>query len=79
MHLTAPEAGPAANFFEKGHRLIIALVETSQPMKIRIRQASSADIPFLRELIEASVRGLQTRDYSPSQIDSGLATVYGVS
>ncbi|HMJ21357.1 MAG TPA: GNAT family N-acetyltransferase [Terriglobales bacterium] len=47
-------------------------------MKIRIRQASSADIPFLRELIEASVRGLQTRDYSPSQIDSGLATVYGV-
>jgi GNAT superfamily N-acetyltransferase len=78
MHLTAPEAGPAANFFEKGRRLITALVETSQPMKIRIRQASSADIPFLRELIEASVRGLQTRDYSPSQIDSGLATVYGV-
>src|ERR1700680_1716654 len=47
-------------------------------MKIRIRQATSADIPVLRDLIEASVRGLQIQDYSPSQIDSALATVYGV-
>jgi GNAT superfamily N-acetyltransferase len=47
-------------------------------MTIRIRQAVSADIPVLRALIEASVRGLQTRDYTRSQIESALATVYGV-
>ena len=47
-------------------------------MKIRIRQAVSADIPVLRALIDASVRGLQARDYTPSQIESALATVYGV-
>ena len=47
-------------------------------MKIRIRQAVTADVPILRELIDASVRGLQTRDYTPSQIESALATVYGV-
>jgi N-acetylglutamate synthase-like GNAT family acetyltransferase len=47
-------------------------------MKIRIRQATPADIPALRDLIEASVRGLQAHDYSPSQIDGALATVFGV-
>jgi GNAT superfamily N-acetyltransferase len=47
-------------------------------MTIRIRLAVSADIPVLRTLINASVRGLQTRDYTPSQIESALATVYGV-
>jgi GNAT superfamily N-acetyltransferase len=47
-------------------------------MTIRIRRAVSADIPVLRTLIDASVRGLQTRDYTPSQIESALATVYGV-
>ena len=47
-------------------------------MKICIRRATSADIPVLRDLIEMSVRGLQSKDYSPSQIDSALATVFGV-
>jgi GNAT superfamily N-acetyltransferase len=47
-------------------------------MTIRIRPATSADVPALRDLIEASVRGLQAQDYSPSQIDGALATVYGV-
>ena len=32
-------------------------------MKIRIRRAVTADVPVLRDLIDASVRGLQTRDY----------------
>ena len=41
-------------------------------------QAVSADIPVLRTLIDASVRGLQSQDYTPSQIESALATVYGV-
>jgi GNAT superfamily N-acetyltransferase len=45
---------------------------------IRIRQAVAADIPVLRELIEASVRGLQAQDYTPTQLESALKTVYGV-
>jgi GNAT superfamily N-acetyltransferase len=47
-------------------------------MNILIRQAVPADIPVLRSLIDASVRGLQAQDYTPAQIESALATVYGV-
>ena len=47
-------------------------------MNFSIRQGVDADVPVLRVLIEASVRGLQARDYSPSQIECALATVYGV-
>ncbi|MGD0213800.1 MAG: GNAT family N-acetyltransferase [Terriglobales bacterium] len=47
-------------------------------MTIRIRLAEARDIPLLRELIEASVRGLQARDYSPVQLEAALRTVYGV-
>jgi GNAT superfamily N-acetyltransferase len=47
-------------------------------MKIRIRLAEAHDIPLLRELIEASVRGLQARDYSSAQLENALRTVYGV-
>ncbi|HEX3353714.1 MAG TPA: GNAT family N-acetyltransferase [Terriglobales bacterium] len=47
-------------------------------MDIRIRQAVSADITVLEALIDASVRGLQSADYTPSQIESALAAVYGV-
>jgi GNAT superfamily N-acetyltransferase len=43
-----------------------------------IRPAVSADIPILRELIDASVRRLQSGDYSLEQIDSALRTVFGV-
>jgi GNAT superfamily N-acetyltransferase len=45
---------------------------------IRVRLAEARDIPLLRELIEASVRGLQAGDYSPAQLESALRTVYGV-
>ncbi len=45
---------------------------------IRIRRAVAADIPILRELIDASVRGLQAQDYTPTQLESALKTVYGV-
>jgi GNAT superfamily N-acetyltransferase len=57
---------------------------TSEPsgstpsMKIRIRLANPGDIPALRQLIEASVRGLQAGDYSTPQLESALLTVYGV-
>ncbi len=47
-------------------------------MKIRIRLAEACDVPLLRELIEASVRGLQAGDYSAAQLEKALGTVYGV-
>jgi N-acetylglutamate synthase-like GNAT family acetyltransferase len=47
-------------------------------MQIQIRKAVSADVPALRELIDASVRGLQAKDYSPAQIEGALKSVYGV-
>ncbi|HEY4905513.1 MAG TPA: GNAT family N-acetyltransferase [Candidatus Sulfotelmatobacter sp.] len=47
-------------------------------MKISLRRAVDEDVPRLREVIEASVRGLQAEDYSPSQIEGALKTVYGV-
>jgi len=43
-----------------------------------IRPAVAADFPVLRDLIDASVRRLQSDDYSPAQIDSALRTVFGV-
>ncbi len=45
---------------------------------VRIRKARAADVPRLREVIEASVRGLQAADYTPAQIEGALASVYGV-
>jgi GNAT superfamily N-acetyltransferase len=45
---------------------------------IRLRLALAEDVPVLRELIEASVRGLQTDDYTPAQIEGALDTVFGV-
>ncbi|HEV2469714.1 MAG TPA: GNAT family N-acetyltransferase [Candidatus Sulfotelmatobacter sp.] len=47
-------------------------------MKIHIRKATPVDIPRLREVIEASVRGLQAQDYSPAQIEGALDSVYGI-
>lgn len=43
-----------------------------------IRPAVAADVLVLRDLIDASVRRLQSGDYSPAQIDSALRTVFGV-
>jgi GNAT superfamily N-acetyltransferase len=45
---------------------------------IRLRLAVPEDVPVLRQLIEASVRGLQTQDYTPAQIEGALKTVFGV-
>jgi GNAT superfamily N-acetyltransferase len=50
----------------------------SMSQAFSIRPAVSADIPILRQLIDASVRRLQSGDYSPEQIDSALRTVFGV-
>jgi len=46
--------------------------------KIHLRLAVLEDIPVLRQLIEASVRGLQAQDYTPAQIEGALKTVFGV-
>jgi len=47
-------------------------------MNICIRLAEVRDVPSLRQLIEASVRGLQAGDYSHEQLENALRTVYGV-
>jgi GNAT superfamily N-acetyltransferase len=46
-------------------------------MNLLIRCAVPADIADLRALMDASVRGLQTNEYTPAQIDSALVSVYG--
>jgi N-acetylglutamate synthase-like GNAT family acetyltransferase len=43
-----------------------------------LRLATEEDIPALHALIEASVRGLQARDYTPAQIEGALGTVLGL-
>lgn len=47
-------------------------------MNVSLRKAVAEDIPYLRKVIEASVRGLQAEDYSPAQIEGALSSVYGV-
>jgi GNAT superfamily N-acetyltransferase len=47
-------------------------------LPIVIRPATVADIPALQALIEASVRGLQSNDYSPAQIDASIGSAFGV-
>jgi GNAT superfamily N-acetyltransferase len=47
-------------------------------MTFTIRKAVSSDIPVLEDLIPRSVRGLQAEDYTPTQLESALASVYGV-
>ena len=48
------------------------------PADIRLRLAVPEDVPDLRRLIDASVRGLQTQDYTAAQIEGALKTVFGV-
>ena len=47
-------------------------------MKVTLRPAVPADVPALRALIDASVRGLQAHDYTPAQIERALESVFGV-
>jgi len=48
-------------------------------MNLTLRQAVPADIPALRVLIDASVRGLHAVYDTPSQIEGALQSVYGVN
>jgi GNAT superfamily N-acetyltransferase len=54
------------------------LIKGEMDPNLHIRKATAADVPRLREVIEASVRGLQAEDYSPAQIEGALHSVYGV-
>ncbi len=47
-------------------------------MTVSIRLAEERDVPQLRQLIEASVLGLQAEDYSAEQLRRALEVVYGV-
>jgi GNAT superfamily N-acetyltransferase len=47
-------------------------------MRIQLRRAVPSDIPVLRELIDASVWGLQSEDYTAAQMEGALHTVFGV-
>ena len=53
-------------------------IELTMTREFRLRIATPEDIPVLRELIAASVRGLQAMDYSREQLEAALETVYGV-
>jgi GNAT superfamily N-acetyltransferase len=46
--------------------------------RFHLRVAKTEDVAGIRELIDASVRGLQLEDYSPAQIDASLKTVFTV-
>jgi GNAT superfamily N-acetyltransferase len=46
--------------------------------KFDLRVATTEDAAGIRELIDASVRGLQAGDYSAAQIEGALATVFTV-
>jgi GNAT superfamily N-acetyltransferase len=54
------------------------LLEFGTAVNFAIRQAVADDIPVLHLLIDTSVRRLQAQDYTPTQIESALTTVYGV-
>lgn len=47
-------------------------------MNLNIRPAVPADVPILTALIAASVRELQAQDYTRSEREGALQSVYGV-
>ncbi|MGF7179954.1 GNAT family N-acetyltransferase [Tunturiibacter psychrotolerans] len=51
---------------------------TSRMDKFHMRVAGGDDVAAIRELIQASVRGLQVADYSLAQREGALATVFTV-
>jgi GNAT superfamily N-acetyltransferase len=57
--------------------LRIVIAPTSS-QGVRLRLATSEDIPALHALIEASVRGLMTQGYSLRQLEGALGTYLGV-
>lgn len=52
------------------------MISSDHPLRYRL--ATAADVAHLPALIEASIRGLQTNDYSPSQIEQAIGTWLGL-
>lgn len=62
-----------------GERAILPIVTALAPSQaVRLRIATSADVPGLRALIEASVRGLMIQEYSLPELEGALGTYLGV-
>jgi len=59
-------------------RIGLIMRDAASTSSFRLRLAAPEDIPQMREIIEASVRGLQSDFYSPAQIEGALQSVYGV-
>jgi len=70
--------GEKVNNQGDGSLVTVCAMNAKEALEVRIRPAVAADIPVLRELIEASVRGLQAQDYTPAQLEGALKSVYGV-
>jgi GNAT superfamily N-acetyltransferase len=51
---------------------------SASDLNLSLRLATEDDVPALHALIEASVRVLQRKDYTPEQIDGALGTVLGL-
>ena len=51
---------------------------STPPANFIIRVATESDIPTLNALIESSIRGLQTNDYTPAQIEGAIGTALGL-
>jgi GNAT superfamily N-acetyltransferase len=51
---------------------------TAVMARFNLRVATPDDVPVIQELIKASVRGLQTDDYSATQIEGALGTVFTI-
>jgi GNAT superfamily N-acetyltransferase len=56
----------------------VAIVHSSRGRSYRLRVATSADEPALRELIARSIRALGAGDYTPAQIEAALTGAFGV-
>jgi len=52
--------------------------DSKSETSFRIRKAVQSDVAVVERLIQVSVRGLQAQDYTSAQLESALATVYGV-
>lgn len=46
--------------------------------KFTLRLATTADVPALHQLIEQSIRGLQTNEYTPTQIQGAIGHALGL-
>ena len=54
------------------------LLLSLESIMTKIRLATLDDVDVLKNLIQASVRGLSREEYSPDEIDGGLQDIFGV-